>query len=82
MGDSDLSQDMQPVNKVTIRNSGIGPIVDELAEMFAGRAIYSMGDLYSEYDQFQLALKSRDITSIKTPIGLVRMCTEIEGNDR
>ncbi|MCO5581444.1 hypothetical protein L7F22_035328 [Adiantum nelumboides] len=35
-------QDMQPVNKVTIRNVGTGPIVDE----FAGRAIYSMGDLY------------------------------------
>ena len=72
-------QDMQPVNKVTIRNSGIGPIVDEFAEMFAGRAIYSMGDLYSGYDQFQLAIKSRDITSIKTPIGLVRMCTLPQG---
>ena len=38
-------QDLQPVNKVTIRNAGIRPIVDEFAEAFAGRAIYSMGDL-------------------------------------
>ncbi|KAL3676829.1 hypothetical protein R1sor_026777 [Riccia sorocarpa] len=68
-------QDMQPMNVVTIRNAGVGPIVDEYAEAFAGRAIYSMGDLYSGYDQFQIAEGSRDLTTIKTPLGLVRMCT-------
>ena len=72
-------QDLQPVNKVTIRNAGIGPSVDEFAEAFAGRAIYSIGDLYSGYDQFQLAVDSRDITTMRTPIGLVRMCTLPQG---
>ena len=48
-------QDMQPVNQVTIRNMGLGPIVDEVAEAFAGRAIYSSGDLFFGYNQFQLA---------------------------
>ena len=72
-------QDMQPVNKVTIRNMGSSPIVDEFAEAFAGRAIYSMGDLYSGYDQFQLAMQSRDLTTMKTPLGLVRMCTLPQG---
>ena len=43
-------QDLQPVNKITIRNFGVGPIVDEFAEAFAGRAIYSIRDLYSGYD--------------------------------
>jgi hypothetical protein len=43
-------QDMQPPNAVTIRNVGTGPAVDEFAEEFAGRAIYSIGDHYSEYD--------------------------------
>lgn len=43
-------QDMQPVNQVTIRNTGIGPIVGEFAEAFAGRAVYSVGDLHSGYD--------------------------------
>ena len=41
-------QDLQPVNKVTIRNTGVGPLIDE----FVGRSIYSVGDLYSGYDQF------------------------------
>lgn len=72
-------QDMQPVNKVTIRNMGSSPIVDEFAEAFAGRAIYSMGDLYSGYDQFQLAMESRDLTTMRTPLGLVRMCTLPQG---
>ena len=45
-------QDLEPVNKVTIRNAGIGLSVDEFAEAFAGRSIYSIGDLYSGYDQF------------------------------
>ena len=72
-------QDMQPANKVTIRNKGSGPIVDEVAEAFAGHAIYSIGDLYSGYDQFQLANESRDLTTMKTPLGLVRMCTLPQG---
>ena len=53
--------------------------MDEFAEAFAGRAIYSMRDLYSGYDQFQLAVESRDITTMRTPIGLVRMCTLPQG---
>ena len=32
-------QDLQPMNKVTIRNSRVGPVVDEFVEVFAGRAI-------------------------------------------
>ena len=72
-------QDMQPANKVTIRNKGSGPNVDEVAEAFAGHAIYSIGDLYFGYDQFQLAFESRDLTTMKTPLGLVRMCTLLQG---
>ncbi|KAL3692093.1 hypothetical protein R1sor_005744 [Riccia sorocarpa] len=45
-------QDLQLANSVTIRNLGTGPIVDEVADAFVGRAIYSIGDLYSGYDQF------------------------------
>ena len=72
-------QYLQPVNKITIRNSGVGPIVDEFAEAFAGCVIYSIGDLYSGYDQFQLAVESRDIITMRTPIGLVRMCMLPQG---
>ena len=38
-----------------------------------------MCDLYSGYDKFQFAVDSRDITAIRTPIGLMRMCTLPQG---
>jgi hypothetical protein len=50
-------------------------VVDKFAEESSGRSIYSMGDLYSGYDQFQIAENSRDITTLKTPLGLLRMFT-------
>ena len=43
-------QDLQPVNKVTIRNAWVGSSIDEFAEAFAERSIYSVEDLYSTYD--------------------------------
>ena len=64
-------QDLQLVNKMTIRNAGIGPSIDEFTEAFARSSIYLVGDLYSGYDQFQLANESRDITTMGIPLGLI-----------
>lgn len=50
IGNLHFIQDMQPPSKVTIKNMGMGPIVDEFAKEFSGRAIYSIGDLYLGYD--------------------------------
>ena len=64
---------------MTIHNTGVRPSIDEFAEAFARRSIYSVGDLYSGYDQFQLVVESRDNTMMRTPLGLVRMCTLPQG---
>ena len=69
----------EPVNKVSIRNIGIGLTIDKFAEAFTGRSIYSVGDLYSVYDQFHLVVESRHITTMRTPLGLVLMCTLSQG---
>lgn len=53
-------QNMQLVKKVTIRNMDSNAIDDE----FARQVIYSIRDLYSRYDQFQLAMQSRDLTTM------------------
>ena len=55
---------MQPVNKVNIRNTRVGPSINEFAEAFPERFIYLIGDLYLGYDQFQLVVESRDITTM------------------
>ncbi|CAM6127329.1 unnamed protein product [Calypogeia fissa] len=70
---------MQPPNGITIQNVGTDPVVDEFAEEFSGRAIYSIRDLYSGDDQFQLVEGSRDITTMQTPLGLMKMCTLPQG---
>ena len=38
-------QNLQPVNKVTIRKARTRPTINEFAEAFAGKSIYSFGDL-------------------------------------
>ncbi len=66
-------QDLQPANKVTVQNTGVAPVVENYVEHFSGRAILSMCDLYSGYDQFQLERASRPVTGMQTPLGLVQM---------
>lgn len=66
---------MQLMNKVKIRNMDLNPIVDEFVETFARMAIYFMDDLYSGYDQFQLGVQSKDLTTMWRTLRLVRMCT-------
>ena len=45
-----LVHDLQPLNAITIRNSGVPPIADQVIEAMAGRACYSMLDLFVGYD--------------------------------
>ena len=39
-------------------------MIDDFIDEFAGRAIYSLIDLYSGYDQFQMEVAGRDVTAI------------------
>jgi len=65
--------DVQPLNKVTIRDSGMPPLVDEFSEDFAGYPIVTSVNYYSGYYQIPLDLYSRDYTAFLSELGLVRM---------
>lgn len=41
---------MKLVNKITIKNVDLNPIMDEFAKEFARQKFYSMGDIYSRYN--------------------------------
>jgi RNase H-like domain found in reverse transcriptase/Integrase zinc binding domain len=69
-----IVHDLQPLNKVTIKDAGLPPNLDEFVEQFAGHAIYSVFDLFSGYDARTLHPISRDPTSFMTPLGLMRIC--------
>jgi len=68
-----LVHSLEPLNAVTIAHSGLPPATEELANHFAGRACGAVFDLYSGYDQRDLAEGSRDFTTFQTPFGALRI---------
>ena len=67
-----LINDVQPMNKVTIRDAGMPPAVDEFSETFAGYPIASTIDFYASYNQILLDQRSRDLTAFMSELGLIR----------
>jgi hypothetical protein len=68
-----LVHDLQPLNRVTIRDAAVPPNMDQMAEDFAGRACYGILDLFVAFDQRSLDSKSRDYTTFQTPLGTFRL---------
>ena len=66
-------QDMQLLNAHTIRNAGLPPDAEDIAEDVSGRKILTTFDLYSGYDQLPVDVRDRDKLAMNTPIGLIRM---------
>jgi len=64
--------DVQSLNKVTIREAGMFPAIDEFSEDFTDYLITSTIDYYSRYFQLEFDKDSRDYTAFLTDIGLVR----------
>jgi len=67
-----LVHDLQPLNQVTIKNTAVLPLVEQLAESFAGRACYSLLDLFVGYDHRALAVESQNLTTFQSPLGTLR----------
>jgi len=64
-----LVHDLQPLNMVTICNSGIPPLADQVIEAMAGKSCYSLLDLYVGYNHCSLDVSSCDLMTIQSPIG-------------
>jgi hypothetical protein len=45
-----IVHDLQPLNKITIRDAGMLPILDDFVENFAGRQCYTVFDLFWGFD--------------------------------
>ena len=72
-GDLRMVHDLQKLNGVTIRDTGVPPILDEFVEAYAGRSIYSVLDMYWGFYARVLDVKSRDMTAFQTPLGVLRI---------
>ena len=72
-GDLRIVHDLQKLNSVTIRDTGVPPILDEFVEGFAGRSVYSVLDMYWGFYARIMDPKSRDLTAFQTPLGTLRI---------
>lgn len=64
---------------MTLMNMRSESMVDKVVKTFAEYVIYSSGDLYSSYEQFQLAEESRNLIIMKILLDLFQMCTLLQG---
>jgi len=68
-----LVHDLQELNRVTYRDAGLPPQIEEFVEEFMGYTCYSLVDIFGGYDQYPLDVTSRDMTAFQTPIGPFRL---------
>lgn len=68
-----LVHNLQPLNKVSIRDAGLLPIVDDFVEPYAGCQCFTVFDLFWGFDARIVHSKSRDMTAFYTPLGLLRL---------
>ncbi|RDB15415.1 hypothetical protein Hypma_004284, partial [Hypsizygus marmoreus] len=71
--------DVQELNRVTVRDSGLPPRVDDFAESFVGCVIYGLADLFAGYDARRLGVVSRPLTTFWSLTGLKRHCSLPQG---
>lgn len=71
--------DASSMNRITIRDVGTPPDLHDFVQDFIGYRTYALADLFSGYDQRRLAPASRDMTTIRTPIGVFRHTNLLQG---
>jgi hypothetical protein len=64
-----IVHDLQKLNSVTIKDAGLPPPIEQFAESYAGRSIYTLMDIYVGYDHRILGEALWDLTTFQMPIG-------------
>ena len=72
-GNLRIVHDLQPLNAVSIRETGLPPVLDDFVEPFAGRKCYTVFDLYWGFDARKVNTLSRPMTAFLTPLGLLQI---------
>ena len=68
-----LIQDVWRLNSVTLKDATMPTGMDEMIDRLTGYSRYTKADKQSGFDQVGLDKRSRDLTAIMTPIGLLRL---------
>jgi hypothetical protein len=70
-----IVHDLQQLNSVTIKDAGLPPAVEQYAEWYAAKSIYTLMDIYVGYDHRVIDEESRALTTFQTPIGTFQLTT-------
>jgi hypothetical protein len=57
------------LNTIVVKDAGVPQNIEPFAEHAAGRAIYTLGDLFTRFDNASVAEESRDLFPFQTPLG-------------
>ncbi|MBW0487082.1 hypothetical protein O181_026797 [Austropuccinia psidii MF-1] len=68
-----IVHELQELNKVTIKDSGLPPHIEEFVDAFSGRACYGLGDIMGGYDERELDVTTRPLTTFETPLGRMQL---------
>jgi transposase InsO family protein len=74
-GELRIVHDLQKLNGVSIRDSGVPPILEEFVEAYAGQSVYTVLDMYWGFHARMLDVDSRDMTAFQTPLGVLRIAS-------
>ena len=74
-----IVHDLQPLNKISTRDAGLPPILDDFVEPFVGRQCYTVFDLFWGFDARKVHLASCDMTAFLTPLGLLCITSMLTG---
>ncbi|MBW0541952.1 hypothetical protein O181_081667 [Austropuccinia psidii MF-1] len=64
---------LQEINKVTIKDSGLPPHIEEFVDAFSGRECYGLGYIMGGYDERELDVTKRTLTTFETPLGRMQL---------
>ena len=68
-----IVHDLQPLNKISTRDAGLPPNLDNFVEPFARRQCHTVFDLFWGFDAHKVHPTCCDLTAFLTPLGLLRI---------
>ncbi|MBW0549403.1 hypothetical protein O181_089118, partial [Austropuccinia psidii MF-1] len=68
-----IVHDLQELSKVTIKDAGLPPHIEEFVDAVAGRACYELGDIMGGYDERELDFTTRPLANFETLLGRMKL---------
>ncbi|MBW0586951.1 hypothetical protein O181_126666 [Austropuccinia psidii MF-1] len=68
-----IVHDLQDLNKVTVKDAVFTPNVDEFVGSFSGIACYGLRNIMGGYNEKELDITTRPLTTFETPLGRLQL---------